>query len=449
MLLVFLCAGFFLPGISTIPTLDREEALTVIASKQMVQSGNYLETKLQTEPAYKKPIGLNWLQAASVKIFNPDNPNEIWAYRIPSFLGATIAVVVTAMLGSLLFPPTTGFIAALLLMSCIILNVEARFATADAALLACVVVAQYALAKAYIAKDGEKPGIGNAVMFWLAIVAGFLIKGPLCLFIAFATTAVVWHQNHQAKGPDALNWFKSLYPATGFIFSALLIYPALTMVSVTGPDPAFTELLQNQSRYITLPGLHLAIMLGVFFPASLVVLLTIPDMWHNRKDPRVLFCLGWAVPAWLLFEFYLYKQPQQITPVYPAIAILAAKFLLDGLPSFSKRSLFLWAPIANGLWLLMASAIAAASIFIPFNMGGKTIAITMAAGFFFLSAMTAAHALLPYRRAQTVLIIALGSLVITTVGFGHTLPSLDKGKLLDHLPQIILEQSPREMPGQY
>ncbi len=147
--LIFLCAAFFIPGLATLPPTDRDESSFAQASKQMIESGNYIDIRLQDKPRYKKPIGIYWLQAASVRLLDRAHLNEIWAYRIPSFAGATLAVAMTAALGSLLFGPLAGFLAAIMMTGCVILNVEARLAKTDAALLGSIMVAQYALARAY------------------------------------------------------------------------------------------------------------------------------------------------------------------------------------------------------------------------------------------------------------------------------------------------------------
>src|ERR1700719_2960645 len=77
--LIILCLAFFLPGVASLPPTDRDESLFAQASKQMIENGNYADIRYQTEPRYKKPVGIYWLQAASVKLFNPHHLDEIWA----------------------------------------------------------------------------------------------------------------------------------------------------------------------------------------------------------------------------------------------------------------------------------------------------------------------------------------------------------------------------------
>ena len=85
----------FIPGISSIPPLDRDESRFAQASKQMIETGDYVDIRFQETPRYKKPVGAYWVQAATVNILSPDNLNYIWAYRIPSLLASLAAVILT------------------------------------------------------------------------------------------------------------------------------------------------------------------------------------------------------------------------------------------------------------------------------------------------------------------------------------------------------------------
>src|SRR5215470_14454110 len=65
---LLVCAAlFFLPGFFNIPPIDRDEARFAQATKQMVESGEYVDIRFQDEVRYKKPVGIYWLQAGVVK----------------------------------------------------------------------------------------------------------------------------------------------------------------------------------------------------------------------------------------------------------------------------------------------------------------------------------------------------------------------------------------------
>src|SRR3954468_3240114 len=77
-----------LPGLIAVPALDRDESRFAQATAQMLESRDFVVIRYQDEPRFKKPVGIHWLQAASVTIFSSPEAREIWAYRIPSLLGA-------------------------------------------------------------------------------------------------------------------------------------------------------------------------------------------------------------------------------------------------------------------------------------------------------------------------------------------------------------------------
>ena len=57
----------FLPGFFRSRPIDRDEARFAQATKQMIETGDYVDIRFQDEVRYKKPVGIYWLQAAAVK----------------------------------------------------------------------------------------------------------------------------------------------------------------------------------------------------------------------------------------------------------------------------------------------------------------------------------------------------------------------------------------------
>src|SRR5947208_13035129 len=92
LLLAALCLCLYGPGIAAIPALDRDESRFAQATRQMLESGDFLQIRFQDQPRNKKPAGIYWLQAASVGAFSTPAAAAIWPYRLPSLFGATVAV---------------------------------------------------------------------------------------------------------------------------------------------------------------------------------------------------------------------------------------------------------------------------------------------------------------------------------------------------------------------
>ena len=102
-MLCLLCLILYAPGLAAIPPLDRDEARFAQATRQMLETGDFVRIRFQDEARNKKPIGIYWLQAAAVAAFSSPESTAIWPYRLPSALAATAAVLLTFGFGARLF----------------------------------------------------------------------------------------------------------------------------------------------------------------------------------------------------------------------------------------------------------------------------------------------------------------------------------------------------------
>src|SRR6202008_2073050 len=122
----------FLPGFFNIPPVDRDEARFAQATKQMIESGDYVDIRFQDEVRYKKPVGIYWMQAGAVRAAEAvgirDARSTIWLYRVPSLLGAIGAVLLTYWAALAFVTRRAAFLAGLMLATCLLLNIEARLA---------------------------------------------------------------------------------------------------------------------------------------------------------------------------------------------------------------------------------------------------------------------------------------------------------------------------------
>src|SRR5918911_1533617 len=198
--LVAVCLMSYLPGFFNIPPVDRDEARFVQATKQMIESGDYVDIRFQEDVRYKKPVGIYWLQAAAVRsaeaLGATDPRTTMWLYRLPSLIGSIGAVLLTYWAALAFGTRRTAYLSALMLACSLLLGVEARLAKTDAMLLLTFVAALGALARAYLPSPtrdsvpSDAEGIRQwtvPAIFWTALAAGVLIKGPLILMIVGLT----------------------------------------------------------------------------------------------------------------------------------------------------------------------------------------------------------------------------------------------------------------------
>src|SRR5882757_3231093 len=119
--LILLSVLAWLPGFFTLPPLDRDESRFAQASKQMMESGDFVDIRFGTEARYEKPVGIYWLQAASTAVFGGGLRGSIWTYRVPSFLGALLAVVATFYIARLFASVEAAFAAGAVLALSVLL----------------------------------------------------------------------------------------------------------------------------------------------------------------------------------------------------------------------------------------------------------------------------------------------------------------------------------------
>src|SRR6266702_5912434 len=75
-------ALIYLPTLGSI-AIKGEEGRRILPAIRMLQTGNYVAPQVGSYPYYGKPPLVNWLVAASFKIFGARNE---WTARLPSAL---------------------------------------------------------------------------------------------------------------------------------------------------------------------------------------------------------------------------------------------------------------------------------------------------------------------------------------------------------------------------
>ncbi|MDB5547020.1 MAG: putative glycosyl transferase, family 39 [Tardiphaga sp.] len=325
----------FLPGFFTIPPIDRDEARFAQATKQMVESDDFIDIRFQDEVRYKKPVGIYWLQAATVETASalgvPRAQVRIWLYRVPSLIGAIGAVLMTYWTALAFVSRRSAVIAGLILASTVLLGVEARLAKTDAMLLFAVVATMGALGRVYMSwqrgEDPVRPDWVAPAIFWTAIAGGILLKGPLILLFVGLTVGALALLDRTAV------WLWRLRPAWGLPWLALLVLPWFVAIFLRAGDQFFADslggdmlskLAGGQESHGAPPGLYFLLFWVTFWPGAGLAGMAAPAIWRARREPGAQYLLAWLLPSWIVFELVMTKLPHYVLPLYPAIAILVA-----------------------------------------------------------------------------------------------------------------------------
>jgi 4-amino-4-deoxy-L-arabinose transferase-like glycosyltransferase len=442
--------ALYLPGLRTIPAVDRDEARFAQATRQMLQSGDYVDIRLQDEARLKKPIGIYWLQAAATKLAGgEDISNPIWTYRLPSLLGALGAILVTLAIGRRWLGAEAGFAGAAMLAATLLLGMEARQAKTDAVLLLTVLAAMAGLAEAWMPAPGAAPlSRWQWISFWAAIGVGILVKGPIVLMVVGLAAIVLTVCDRR------FSWLNRLRPWPGILIALAIALPWLIAITISSHGAFITQSLGGdmaakltgaKESHGAPPGAYLAMFPVTFWPGSVFALLALPWVWRNRHDRAVTLCLAWIIPSWLVFEAVPTKLPHYVLPLYPAIALLAGAALSERLntlpaPDGWRR----WgAPAVVALWALVGLVLGAVVIAAaPLGDGRPSIRGIVAA--FAIWAVTAGGAWLGWRgqRWQAAGLVLAGSVVALGLTFGAAIPALDAPWIAPRLKETLFQKMP-------
>ena len=268
----------FLPGFATLQPLDRDEPRFAQASKQMLETRDFVDIRFQNEARHKKPVGIYWLQSAAVTAGEalgvPQARTQIWLYRLPSLVGAIATVLLTYWALLAFVAPPLALLGGALMAACVLLGVEARIAKTDAVLTACAVASMGALARSWL--DWTRslafvPSSRNWLVFWGATALGLLIKGPIVPMIWGLAILVL------SASERSFRWLKPLRFGRGLLICLVVVLPWFVAIAIKTGGSFFAEsvgqdmlgkVAEGQEKHWGPPGLYLLIFFGTYWPAA-------------------------------------------------------------------------------------------------------------------------------------------------------------------------------------
>lgn len=426
-LLTILCLAVYLPGLSGIPPIDRDESRFAQASRQMLESltlpeservpgfhdGGLAVPKIQSLPRLNKPPLIYWLQSLSAATFTAGDSSRdaLWMYRLPSVACSIIAVLLTRWLGTRLFDELTSVLGAAVLAVCPMLVWDAHQARADQLLLACTTSAIAALWSIRARPPAGGPTSWLlAAWLWVSIALGVLAKGPITPLVV-ALTALC----HSSVARD-WRWLKRTKPLLGAALLIVFIAPWLIAVArAVGTDVLWTTIVSEtlgrsavaREGHFGPPGYHTIFLAVLLWPGSLLTLgafirtwklavrlpppepgltrrrrwRTLPARWRQRVlgRERELFLICWITPSWLFFELLMTKLPHYTMPIYPALALIGAAAIVDAARARIDTSSGERALRGLNLWFGIGVALCCITPIGLSLLGGGPLAIGLAA----------------------------------------------------------------------
>tara|TARA_Y100000739_G_scaffold20141_1_gene15839 strand:+ start:4030 stop:5814 length:1785 start_codon:yes stop_codon:yes gene_type:complete len=384
---------FILPGLSSIPPLDRDEARFSQASKQMLEDKNYVVIKFQEELRSKKPIGIYWLQIASASIFGKDN---IISYRAPNIFSTIILIIVfSTFVYSISFryfnlnissSLTFSFFSSLVMATLLGLSIEIKQAKTDTVLLTLCTVQQlifwkiYSYGKESWNKYKHHEYVWLTRLFWLIIALGILVKGPISPLLFTMTLLSICILDRFVEKEWNLSWLNLFLWFQGLLIVSIITLPWIYLawqatdghliLDAINKD-FLIKLRSGQENHWGPFGSHLFLLLLTFWPMVLLLPFAARACLDWKHERLIRFLISWIIPFWIILELTPTKLPHYILPVFPGLILL----ILIGISSppsgnikFSKINKFFRAVVVIFTLLLALSL-----VYVSLNFSSKIL----------------------------------------------------------------------------
>jgi 4-amino-4-deoxy-L-arabinose transferase-like glycosyltransferase len=306
----------FFVGLGRPAITDSDEGYYAEASREMVESGDWLTPHFNYEDRWQKPVLYYWLTSALYVVTGPTE----WSARAWSALSGVGLVLLTWLAaGRLTRRDDAAFLAGAIVATCYGYFTMARLALPDLPLTFFITLAIWASLERRWALAGLAAGLG------------FLMKGPVGIVIPAIVLLPIW-------------WRQRSWPSMGDVLRAGLVaivigWPwYLAMIATHGW--AYVESFfvgDNLERFATTRYndprsllFYVPIIVGGLVPWAMY-LLVLP--WRRTADVlrrrATLTLEEWQLVIWAAAPFIFYtlsigKQPRYVLPVLPPLAILLA-----------------------------------------------------------------------------------------------------------------------------
>jgi 4-amino-4-deoxy-L-arabinose transferase-like glycosyltransferase len=330
---VFALVSLYMLGVRTLVPPD--EGRYAEMAREMFASGDWITTRLNGIKYFEKPPLQTWMNALSFALFGLGD----WQARLWTGLCGIGGVLLTAYTGTRVFGRRIGFYAGLVLASCFYWVACSQIDSLDMGLSGMMTIVLCALLLAQRDGAGAQHTRNWMLVCWGAMGLAVLSKGliglmlPGGILVAYTLLTLQWRL-----------WSR-LHLVKGLLVFLLVAAPWFILVGMRNPEqPHFffihehwdrffkTEHHREQVWYVffVLTAAGIVPWLGVLVQSMLRAATAERETAARGAFRPALMCLVWAGFIILFFTKSNSKLPGYILPIFPALALLVARYLDGG-----------------------------------------------------------------------------------------------------------------------
>lgn len=382
------------------PLYKADESRYGEISREMVASGDWVTPRLNGFKYFEKPPLQYWATAGFFEIFGAHD----WVARIWGALLGFAGIAMVLYAGNRLFGPPIGLYAAAVLAGSPLYVLLGQVNTLDMGVSVFLAAAIFAFA------------LGHMMVFWAACALAVLSKGLIGIVLPGAALFLYM----LAKRDWSL--IRRVRPLAGGALFLAIAAPWFIAVSAANAEFAHFFFVQEHFQRFT-SEIHHRAAPGWFFIPILAAGMApwLVPLGHaaaralraptERRTDAVLLLWTWALVVFVFFSASGSKLPPYILPIFPALAVLAARSLTR---SVLIAQTLVMLPLALGAGLAVHRLAGAGRY--------ASYAEWLLIATLVLAACAAAALFMAWRHRVTpaVLVLALGGLVASQIGIaGH------------------------------
>ncbi len=305
-----------------LPLFDLDEGAFTTATREMLETGNWVSTYMNGVPRHDKPIMIYWLQAISVSGFGLNT----LSLRLPSCLAALGWIWISYRFVKEQRNDTEARAMVWLLAALPLASVIFKAAIADALLNFLLCAAFFDIYRYY-----QTPSTKRLVWISIWLGLGFLTKGPVACALPLSASLILFASEGRFK-----DWLRAIFHPISLTIFILIVLPWHIAVYIDQGWEFFRGfyLKHNIDRFSSTmeshggnPFYYVVLLPLLLLPFTGLIWPIIKSLFVQRPRGLELYLLTWFLLVLAIFSFSKTQLPHYILYGITPVLILMARHL--------------------------------------------------------------------------------------------------------------------------